>query len=193
MNYEELKKTLEFIFNADVSALYPASMTGNDLIDVYYPTGTSRQSSKPKEEYEAGKLGFYNIYYVAPRDIFVPILPKKKILHEKTIGIVWDLFPGEGVFTSVDIENAISSGYKVEFQKKCLVYDDKSSNVLKDYIDTFFKLRELAEREKNDVKRAVAKLMMNSLYGKTLQKAIFTTTTIINDILNLINLYQNMN
>ena len=85
------------------------------------------------------------------------------------MGIEWDLFPGEGVFTSVDIENAISSGYNVEFINKCLVYDNQSSNVFGVYVDTFYQLKETAEREENDVKRSVAKLMLNSLYGKTLQ------------------------
>jgi hypothetical protein len=32
MSYEELKKTDEFIFNADVTSLYPASMKGNDVM-----------------------------------------------------------------------------------------------------------------------------------------------------------------
>ena len=162
--------------------MYPASMTGNDLIDIHYPTGTSRWSSKPKDEYNNGKLGFYDITYTPPRDIMVPILPKKKIQNDKTIGIEWNLFPGDGVFTNVDIDNAITAGYEVEFQNKCLVYDDKSANVFKVYVESFYKLKETAEREDNKVKRSVAKLMLNSLYGKTLQKAIFNTTTIINDI-----------
>ena len=62
------------------------------------------------------------------------------------------------------------------------MYDSKSSNVFGTYVETFYKLKESAEREKNNVKRSVAKLMLNSLYGKTLQKAIFNTTTIVNDI-----------
>jgi hypothetical protein len=97
------------------------------------------------------------------------------------IGIEWNLLPGEGVFTSVDIQNAIDAGYQVEFQNKCLVYE-KSDKVFGSYVDKFYKLKETAEREDNKVKRSVAKLMLNSLYGKTLQKAIFNTTTIINDV-----------
>ena len=182
MTYEELKKTDEYIFNADVTSLYPASMKGNELVDVQYPTGTSRWSSKPMEEFHSGKLGFYDVAYIPPRDILVPILPKKKIQNDTTIGIEWNLFPGEGIFTSVDIQNAIDSGYQVTFQKKCLVYDAKSDKVFGSYVEKFYKLKEIAEREDNKVKRSVAKLMLNSLYGKTLQKAIFNTTTIINDV-----------
>ena len=80
------------------------------------------------------------------------------------------------------LENAIDAGYEVEFHNKCLVYDDKSTKVFGVYVEKFYKLKEVAEREDNKVKRSVAKLMLNSLYGKTLQKAIFNTTTIINDV-----------
>ena len=31
------------------------------------------------------------------------------------LGVKWSLENGEGVYTSVDIENAISVGYKIEF------------------------------------------------------------------------------
>src|SRR4051812_29739897 len=89
----------------------------------------SHWSSKPKEDYESGKLGFYKVSYVPPLDITVPILPKKKFNSGTLVGIEWDLFPGKGVFTSVDIDNAISAGYTIEFIDKCLVYDKKSSKV----------------------------------------------------------------
>ena len=36
-------------------------------------------------------------------------------------------------------------------------------------------MKEESERENNEVKRSVAKLMLNALYGKTLQKAIFNS------------------
>jgi hypothetical protein len=44
-------------------------------------------------------------------------------------------------------------------------------------------MKETAERDENPVKRSIAKLMLNALYGKTLQRAIFTSTIIVNNIL----------
>ena len=88
---------------------------------------------------------------------------------------------GEGVYTSVDIQNSIDAGYKIEFIEKCLVWDN-SADVFGEYITEFYKMKEEAERSGNKVKRSVAKLMMNALYGKTLQKAIFNQTEIVNNI-----------
>ena len=48
--------------------------------------------------------------------------------------------------------------------------------------EEFYKLKEESERSSNKVKRSIAKLMMNALYGKTLQKAIFARTNIVNNI-----------
>ena len=81
----------------------------------------------------------------------------------------------------MDIQNAIDAGYKVEFVNECLVYDEKG-DVFGDYIYLFYKMKEDAERDGNSVLRSVAKLLLNGLYGKTLQKAIFNTTKIINNI-----------
>ncbi len=180
--YKELYDSGDFIFNADVSSLYPASMRGFDLMTVHYPTGQSRWSKEPKVEFAAGRLGFYTIKYSCPKNIRIPILPQKKLLHGVSIGVKWDLLDSEGTYTSVDIQNAISNGYKVEFIGKCLVYDTKSDNVFTEYIDKFYNLKQEAEREGNPVLRAVSKLFLNALYGKTLQKAIFTTNIIVNKL-----------
>ncbi len=61
------------------------------------------------------------------------------------------------------------------------MYDEKGKNFTK-YVDKFYQMKEIAEKEKNDVKRNVAKLFLNSLYGKTLQKANFSTTKIVNNV-----------
>ena len=84
------------------------------------------------------------------------------------LGIRWSLEDGEGVYTSVDIQNAIDAGYKIDFVEKCLVWDS-SADVFGQYIEEFYKLKEESERSGNKVKRSIAKLMMNALYGKTLR------------------------
>ncbi len=176
MTYEQLIKSKEFIFNADATSLYPASMKGFDHMNVSYPIGPSRWSDNPAEEFQNGKIGFYKVKFSPVKDIRTPILPRKVKL-----GIRWSLEDGEGVYTSVDIQNAIDAGYKIEFVEKCLVWD-ATADVFGEYIEEFYKLKEESERSGNKVKRSIAKLMMNALYGKTLQKAIFTQTNIVNNI-----------
>lgn len=187
MSYEELKETNEFIYNADVKSLYPASMAGVDgLLEVQYPTGKSRWSDKPDEEYKNNKYGFYEIHYTAPKDIIIPILPRKTSMG----GLEWSLFDGSGVYTNVEIKNALSMGYKVNFINRCLVWDTTSDKVFKSYVEKYYKMKEEAEKEDNAVKRSIAKLLLNAMYGKTLQRAIFQSTSIINDYNQLLDFFK---
>lgn len=181
MSYEELMKSSQFIYNADATSLYPASMKGFKLVKVAYPIGPSRWSNHPNKHFKNNKIGFYEIDFVPPTNIRVPILPRRKLLNGQNVGCEWSLFPGSGVYTSVDIENAINNGYQVTFKNKCLIWD-KQGDLFSEYIDLFYSLKETAEKENNDVKRNVAKLMLNALYGKTLQQARFNTHQIVNNI-----------
>ena len=52
-------------------------------------------------------------------------------------------------------------------------------------------MKEEAEQQNNDVKRSIAKLLLNAMYGKTLQKAIYENTTIINNYNELLDFYRN--
>jgi hypothetical protein len=187
MTYEELKKTIDYLFNADVKSLYPAAMRGVDEIcKVRYPTGKSRWSDKGKEEFDNGKLGFYSINFKCPRNIRIPILPRKSINN----GLEWSLFDGSGVYSNVDIENAIDSGYTIEFLGKCLVWDKCSSNVFTEYIDKYYKMKSDAEISGNEVERSIAKLMINAMYGKPLQKAIFQSTIVVNNYNELLDCFR---
>jgi len=181
MTYDEILKTKDFIFNADASSLYPASMKGFDLCPTAFPVGMGYWSNEAKECFESGKIGFYNITFKCPRDIMVPVLPRK-------IGasLDWSLNDGEGAYTSVDIENAIKVGYEVEFVGECLVWDQKE-NLFENYVTKYYEMKAQADKEKNDVKREVAKLMLNSIYGKMLQQRIETTNKIVDNISDFIS------
>lgn len=185
VKYDEVIKSGDYIFNADATSLYPASMAGFELLETVYPTGSSIWSDKPKEQYDNKKIGFYEIDYEPPRDIIVPILPRKTEVG----GLEWSLYNGSGVFTNIDIKNAIDAGYKITFKNRCLVYSN-SNNVFKKFIHKFYKMKEEAEIENNKVKRNIAKLLLNSMYGKTLQKAIFSQTQIINNYSELMKFFR---
>ena len=81
MTYEELEKTLDYIFNADDTSLYPASMTGNDIFEVKYPTGASRWSISPKEEFDNNKWGLMKyLLFVLKILLFLYYLEKLKVV-----------------------------------------------------------------------------------------------------------------
>ena len=90
----------------------------------------------PKKEFEAGKCGLYEIFFTCPKDIVVPILPRKTVLG----GLEWSLLEGSGVNTNVEITNAISVCYKIQFINKYLIWD-KTGNVFKSYVDKYYKMK----------------------------------------------------
>ena len=75
----------------------------------------------------------------------------------------------------------VSCGYRIETFHKGLIWNSNGT-VFTEYIDLFYKMKEDAEREGNPVMRSIAKLFLNSLYSKTLQKAMTDKTVITTDI-----------
>ena len=68
-------------------------MAGFDLCEVEYPVGKSRWSNNPEIEYNNNKCGFYLISFIPPKNITVPVLPRKR-----EFGLEWSLLDGEGVY-----------------------------------------------------------------------------------------------
>ena len=55
-------------------------------------------------------------------------------------GLEWSLFDGSGVYTNVEIKNALSVGYKVNFINRCLVWDTSSDKVFKNYVEKYYNI-----------------------------------------------------
>jgi hypothetical protein len=159
-------------------------MSGFELCPVAYPIGKSRWSDKSDYEYRLKKCGFYEIDFIPPKNITAPVLPRKT---DKSLE--WSLLDGSGVYTNIDIENAINSGYQVTFKNRCLVWDT-TGDIFGVYVKKYYKMKEALEKEGNKVKRAIAKLMLKAMYGKTLQRAIYDTTTIINNYQDLLKFWR---
>lgn len=182
MCYQELIKTDDFIFNADASSLYPTAMAGYELLNVKYPVGFSRWSDDPEKDFNDGKLGFYEITFTPPKNIVIPVLPRKT----PNGGLEWSLKDGAGVYTNIDIQNAKSTGYNIDFVNRALVWD-QSADIFGDYVKKFYSIKQQADRDKNEVQREIAKTMLNALYGKMLQKRIETTSKIVTTLLDFIS------
>jgi hypothetical protein len=164
------KQLQDWIFNADVSSLYPTAMSFYD-----YPVGKS-EWIEDCDDVDYSQPGIYDVDVVANKSLAVPILPMKV----KT-GIRWSLEDRRGVYTHTDLNNAVKFGYKITKVHKALVWKD-TQNVFKNYITEAYKIKDEGENESNPVKRAIGKLLMNSLYGKMLERARFTETVLCNDV-----------
>lgn len=135
------------LFEYDVNSLYPYVMSSN-----IFPTGPSHMTF----EWEKNKLGIYKARVTAP-DIHIPVL-----------GVVRDgkyIFPigtFEGYWTSSELSYAKSKGYKIEIQNGIIF--DHSENLFKDFITDLYSIR--LSSPKHSVSEIIAKLLMNSSYGR---------------------------
>ena len=91
----------------------------------------------------------------------------------------------KGFFTSIEIKYAIEKGYNIDIEKLWSFEND--SFIFTDFISKYYKLRK--EYKKDDPENLIAKLTMNSLYGKFSQRDIHSETVIVNneDISSFLN------
>lgn len=136
-----------------------------------------------KKIFDSGLICISKIKFTAPKNISYPVLPTGEFVGctKRKVGVVWSLYDGEGYYNSIDIENALCCGYKIEFLGECVYWDGKS-DVFSEYIDKFITMKNEAEKIGNDALRTICKLFMNSLYGKQLQHPIISETVIVHDI-----------
>ncbi len=131
----------------DVNSLYPFCMLENMPGKVLGFT----------HEYSKKKQGFYNCEVQAPIDSYIPCL-----------GILQDgkyLFPTgefEGVYSTIEIEYAKTQGYKIRTGEG--ITFESAGPIFKEYVQDFYKIRE--KSEKDSVDNTIAKLLLNSLYGR---------------------------
>jgi hypothetical protein len=75
------------------------------------------------------------------------------------------------VYDSVTIRDAIKYGYTVE-NITYGIYWNQSRPVFKEYIEKMFEMKKAADQEKKKALKAEAKLMLNGLFGKQIQRPI---------------------
>jgi hypothetical protein len=182
--YKQCWESGSFVANMDMNSLYPTAMCMN------YPVGIGEWSNNPELDFRRGTIGIYHIKFKCPKNIIMAVLPQRnktyiagwgkgnKVENKrwKASGIKWSLEDGEGVYTSIDIQDAIKQGYTVEFQSRAYIWR-QTAPVFENYIKTIYKIKKEQDLlagtpEYNEIIRMIAKNMMNSLYGKTCQRPI---------------------
>jgi hypothetical protein len=163
--YDDIKNGLiksidevdDFMVYTDVVSLYPTSMKEN------YPIGAPIKTSV----YQENKMGIYKVRYTTNKTLLTPVLPRRE-----NNALKWDLLDGEGVYTSVDIETAKRYGYTFEIDYG--MYWEESAKLFDEYIEKFYQKKQNAV--KDTAPYQTAKLYLNGLYGKMIQRPIYTKT-----------------
>jgi hypothetical protein len=167
VKYDDIK---DYVVDADVVSLYPTAMTYE------YPVGGCVKWD-PSEPDKKGVMGIYKIKYITNKNCQHSVGGRRELSGKEKGALRWDLKDETegGWYTSIDIADMVGSGYKVEYLEGW--YWEKTEPLFRDYINELFEKKKLAP--KGSPSYELAKLFMNSLYGKTIQRPIYTKTIIM--------------
>jgi hypothetical protein len=136
----------------DVNSLYPRAML--DPLPVEYLFETKRM---PESE---NQIGFYHARVRYP-ECYLPILP----WHGDKLYFPVGEF--EGVYTNLELERADRDGADIEILRGKLFHAEP---VMREYALAMYEMKRNADADGETGKRYIAKILMNSLYGKTGQR-----------------------
>jgi hypothetical protein len=148
-------KDNETLYYYDVNGLYPSVMLNNPM-----PTGKPIAFLGDIRKTNPSAFGFFYCNINSPTYLEHPIL-QRSIKTSNGIRTIAGLGTWQGWIFSAEMDNAVKFGYKFEILKG---YKFKKGNLFFDYVNNLYNLR--LNYPKGDPMNLIAKLLMNSLYGK---------------------------
>jgi len=167
-----LEKVIIFfkkLYYYDVNSLYPFVMANNNM-----PIGKPIAFDGDIRNNDPNAYGFFLCKITSPEYLAHPIL-QRRIKTPNGLRTIAGLGSWEGWIYSEEMDNAIKYGYQFEIIKG---YEFKKGNLFKDYVLKMYELR--LHYPKGDAMNLIAKLLMNSLYGKFGMKLQSTELAIYN-------------
>lgn len=156
----------DYLLAPDVNSLYPYIMKENK-----YPIGEPKLTTMEIMD----KLAIYKCSIKKPKNLLYPILCSSG---------EYNLNDGEGVYTSIDIQEARRRGYIINVISG--YYWEEKQNIFGEYIDTFYEIKK--NSPKSSPQYSNSKLMMNGIYGKTMQQDKNIINYTVSDALEMINM-----
>ena len=154
---------LEKVYHFDVPGMYALCMTkdlpyGNPVFVGDFAESIDA-SSFISELHSKKLIGFFKCSATCPRELNLPVLGIKAS-NGKLYFPVGNMV---GTWSSYELELAISKGYTVTIIEG---YVFKVGNPLKNYSESFTAIKNNSEKIGDKATRTIAKLFLNSLYGK---------------------------
>ena len=170
------------VYAYDVNSLYPSVMNNSDM-----PIGKPTLFEGNIRNFNKDAFGFFYCKVITPEFLDHPII-QTHIKTEDGIRSVAPLGTWSDMIFSEEMDNAKKYGYKFEI---LWGYSFERKNIFKDYVNTLYKLR--LEYPKSDPLNLIAKLLLNSLYGRFGMIDSFPTIEIVNnnDVLDIIDEFKN--
>lgn len=155
----------ENLYHYDINSLYPSSMYKFDM-----PIGNIKQFSGNILEIIGKPFGFFHVKITSPKHLDNPILQIR--YNDRTVS---PLGSWTGWYFSEELFNAEKFGYKFEILEGYLF---EKENIFKDYVSVLHQIKQSSE--KSSPLYLIAKLLMNSLYGKFGMSDDLATHVIVN-------------
>jgi hypothetical protein len=143
------------LFVYDANSLYPFVMAKTKM-----PIGKPIAFSGDIRKVDPDAYGFFFCKITSPAYLEHPIL-QRKILTKDGERTIAGLGSWTGWIFSKEMDNAFKYGYEFEIIKG---YEFQTGDIFSEYINKMYNLR--LEYEKGHPLNLIAKLLMNSLYGK---------------------------
>jgi hypothetical protein len=160
----------EKIFQYDANSLYPCVMANKPM-----PVGKPIAFLGDIRRVEPGAYGFFYCNITSPEFMQHPIL-QRRIKTESGLRTIAGLGNWEAWICSSEMDNAVKYGYKFNIIKG---YKFETGDIFSEYITKMYELR--LEYEKGSAMNLIAKLLMNSLYGKLGMKDEITRMEILDN------------
>ena len=113
-----------------------------------------------EEVFNQNTFGIFEVEVTSPNDMNIPLL-QCRIKTNSVTKTISPLGTWKGVYFSEEIYNAMTHGYKFKILRG---YTFWQGYIFKDYVDFLYNLK--VNSDKNSTNYTIAKLLLNSLYGR---------------------------
>ena len=155
MLIKDNKGKYKVLYYYDVNSLYPTAMAQRPM-----PIGQPIAFLGNIRQMEPNAYGFFYCKITSPAYLDHPIL-QRKIKTSEGVRTVAGLGSWTGWISSTEMDNAIKFGYTFEIIKG---YQFETGDLFSKFVTTLYSIRQ--EHPKGHPLNQIAKLMLNSLYGK---------------------------
>jgi hypothetical protein len=151
----------ERIHYMDITSMYPYVMSDPQY---YFPVGLptvlrrDRDVLLPLDEV----FGLIKCEIEPPKKLYLPVLPERS----KTGKVLFHNNNMVGTWTSVEVQKAVSIGYKIIQIYEQHHFPQKSNELFREYNEMFFDIKRQAKADGNKGREAIAKMCINGPTGK---------------------------
>jgi hypothetical protein len=157
------------LYYYDVNSLYPTAMA-----KALMPMGKPTYFEGDIRKFHPQAFGFFYCKITSPDNILHPII-QRRIKTVDGIRTIAGLGSWLGWISSSEMDNAVKLGYQFEIFKG---YQFETGDLFSSYVNKMYNLR--LEYESGSAMNLIAKLLMNSLYGKFGMRLVSTRLDIYN-------------